>query len=177
MRDAPVGPATVRTFGSSRRNDRPADRSKRLRTDRSVREIKPPTPPKPRPPMEVAPLDELTTKILRAVVDVTARNAQLPQASADAEFVPGATYRDIRGVLSLAWPDVRDAVQRARPHQVLKVARFFGRFGPVFVISDYGMQVLVAAEAGQPTPEPPPDIAAGLERARAARARWDADHE
>jgi len=176
MRDAPVGPVSVRTFGSSRRNDRPTDRSKRLRSD-GVREIKPPTPPKPRPPLEVFPLDELTVKVLRAVVDVTARNTELPQASTDPEFVPGATYRDLRRVLSLAWPDVRDAVQRARPYQVLRVARFFGRFGPVFVISEYGEQVLSAAEAGQPTPEPPPGIAAGLERARAARARWDADHE
>jgi hypothetical protein len=186
MREAPVVAPSVRTFGSSKaRGGTPAqglprgrggapwaqDRSKRLR---GPREIKPPTPPKPRPPMEVFPIDELTIKVLRAVVESTARNAALPQASTDAEFVPGATYRDIRRVLSLSWPDVRDAVQRARPHQVLAVGRFFGRFGPVFVISEYGKAVLAAADAGQPTPEPPEDIAKSLEIARAARAAWDA---
>lgn len=176
LRDAPVVAPNVRTFGSSRAKGggRSNDRSKRL--PRNVREIKPPTPPKPRPPMEVFPIDELTVKVLRAVIDVTERNAALPQAS-DPAFVPGAAYRDLKRVLDLAWPDVRDAVQRARPHQVLKVGRFFGRFGPVFVISDYGRAVVEAVEAGQPIPAPPPDIETGLEAARAARARWDADHE
>jgi hypothetical protein len=189
MREAPVGPANVRTFGSAAARGAPAqgpragggrggawtnDRSKRLRVPR---EVKPPTPPKPRPPLEVFPIDELTIKVLRAVLESTERNAALPQASADAEFVPGATYRDLRRILSLTWPDVRDAVQRARPHQVLGVARFFGRFGPVFVVSEYGKSVLAAAEAGQELPEPPPDIARSLEAARAARAAWDADHE
>ncbi|GAB4196657.1 MAG: hypothetical protein OHK0013_04050 [Sandaracinaceae bacterium] len=186
MREAPVTAPNVRTFGSSKvRGGRPAhgiargrgtpawgqDRSRRVR---APREIKPPTPPKPRPPMEVFPIDDLTIKVLRAVVESTARNAALPQASTDPDFVPGATYRDIRRVLSLSWPDVRDAVQRARPHQVLAVGRFFGRFGPVFVISEYGKAVLAAADAGQPLPEPPEDIAKSLERARAARAAWDA---
>ena len=178
MRDAPIVAANVRTFGSSRAKGgggRGADRSKRL--PRPIREIKPPTPPKPRPPMEVYPIDDLTVKVLRAVVDLTTRNAALPQASDDPTFVPGAAYRDLKRVLDLAWPDVRDAVQRARPHQVLKVGRFFGRFGPVFVISDYGKTVLEAVEAGRPIPEPPPDIATSLEQARSARALWDAEHE
>ena len=176
MRDAPVV-ANVRTFGSSRAKpqSRPFDRSKRLQ--RPIRDVKPPTPPKPRPPIEVFPIDDLTLKVLRAVVDLTDRNAALPQAASDASFVPGAAYRDLKRVLGLAWPDVRDAVQRARPHQVLRVGRFFGRFGPVFVISDYGRAVLAAAEAGQPLPEPPEDIAVALEAARQARAQWDAEHD
>jgi hypothetical protein len=176
MRDAPVV-ANVRTFGSTRSKpqSRPFDRSKRL--PRPVREAKPPTPPKPRPPLEVFPIDDLTVKVLRAVVDLTDRNAALPQAASDTSFVPGAAYRDLKRVLGLAWPDVRDAVQRARPHQVLRVGRFFGRFGPVFVISDYGRAVLAASEAGQPIPAPPEDIAASLEVARAARAEWDAEHD
>lgn len=178
MRDAPVVSANVRTFGSARAktggSGGRADRSKRL--PRPVREIKPPTPPKARPPMEVSPIDELTVKVLRAVVELTERNAALPQASSDTTFVPGAAYRDLKRVLGIAWPDVRDAVQRARPHEVLKVGRFFGRFGPVFVISDYGKVVLAAADAGEPTPEPPADIAERLEKARDARARWDAEH-
>ncbi len=176
MRDAPLV-ANVRTFGSARAKPqgRPFDRSKRLQ--RPVREAKPPTPPKPRPPIEVFPIDDLTVKVLRAVVDLTDRNAALPQASTDPSFVPGAAYRDLKRVLGLAWPDVRDAVQRARPHQVLRVARFFGRFGPVFVVSDYGRVVLTAVEAGQPVPAPPEDIAAALEAARVARAQWDAEHE
>lgn len=175
MRDAPVVASNVRTFGSSRAKPagRPFDRSKRLRP---VREVKPPTPPKPRPPMEVFPIDELTLKVLRAVVDLTDRNAALPQAANDTSFVPGAAYRDLKRVLDLAWPDVRDAVQRARPHQVLRVARFYGRFGPVFVISDYGRAVLAATDAGQPIPEPPEDIQSSLDEAREARARWDAEH-
>ncbi|MBX7193220.1 MAG: hypothetical protein K1X94_14295 [Sandaracinaceae bacterium] len=178
MRDAPIVAANVRTFGSSRAKGGAggrADRSKRL--PRPIREIKPPTPPKPRPPMEVFPIDELTLKVLRAVVELTARNAALPQAANDPAFVPGAAYRDLKRMLDLAWPDVRDAVQRARPHQVLKVGRFFGRFGPVFVISDYGKAVLESVDAGRGIPEPPREIAADLEAARTARAEWDADHE
>lgn len=177
LREAPVVAPNVRTFGSSRAKTggRSFDRSKRL--PRPIREIKPPTPPKPRPPMEVFAIDELTIKVLRAVIELTDRNAALPQASSDAEFVPGAAYRDLKRVLDLPWPDVRDAVQRARPHQVLRVARFFGRFGPVFVVSDYGKAVLAATDAGQPIPEPPEEIARGLESAKQARARWDADHE
>lgn len=176
MRDAPVVAPSVRTFGSSRRKKR-CERESRLRPIRAVREVKPPTPPKPRPPLEVFPIDELTIKVLRAVVESTARNAQLPQAKSDPEFVPGATYRDIRRILALSWPDVRDAVLRARPHQVLKVGRFYGRFGPVFLVSDYGARVLAAADAGEPIPEPPPEIAEALERMREARARWEAEHE
>ncbi len=178
LREAPVVAPNVRTFGSSRAktggSSRPFDRSKRL--PRPIREIKPPTPPKPRPPIEVSPLDDLSIKVLHAVADLTARNAALPQAS-DPAFVPGAAYRDLKRVLDLAWPDVRDAVQRARPHQVLRVARFFGRFGPVFVLSDYGKAVLAAVDAGQPIPDPPEDIRASLEAAKAARALWDADQE
>lgn len=175
LRDAPVASANVRTFGSARaKPGRQADRSKRL--PRPFREIKPPTPPKPRPPMEVFAIDELTVKMLRAVVELTARNAALPQAQEDATFVPGAAYRDIKRVLGLGWPEVRDTVQRARPHEVLTVARFFGRFGPIFVVSDYGKAVIAALDAGEPIPDPPPDIAARLEEAREARARWDAEH-
>ncbi len=179
LREAPVVAPNVRTFGSSRAKTggggRSFDRSKRL--PRPIREIKPPTPPKARPPMEVFAIDELTLKVLRAVVEVTDRNAALPQAGADPEFVPGAAYRDLKRVLGLAWPDVRDAVQRARPHQVLRVARFFGRFGPVFVISEYGKSVLAAIDAGQPIPAPPEDIQSALEAAKAARAEWDAEHD
>ncbi len=174
MRDAPIVSGSVRTFGSSRIKGRSSDTSKRL--PRAVREIKPPTPPKPRPPLEVFPIDDLTVRMLRAVGELTERNRALPQASTDPTFVPGAAYRDLKRVLGIAWPDVRDAVQRARPHELLRVVRFFGRFGPIFALSDYGALVLAAAESNRPLPEPPPDIAARLEEAREARARWDAEH-
>jgi len=110
----------------------------------------------------------------RVVVAMTERNAALPQATNDPEFIAGATYRDIRRGLAVTWPEVRDAVQDLRVHAVLQVARFFGRFGPVFVISDYGVSILEALDAEKPLPEPPDDVHLAIEAAKVAYEAWTA---
>ena len=121
-------------------------------------------------------LNELSFRTLRIVVAMTARNAALPQATNDPEFVAGATYRDIRRELAVTWPEVRDAVQDLRVHAVLQVARFFGRFGPVFVISDYGAAILEALDAEKSLPEPPADVRVAIEAAKVAYDAWSAAH-
>ena len=177
MREAPIA-VNTRTFGSSKPKDRETRRSgmhKVRRTERSKEPI-PPTPPSPRAPRAVIDLNELSFKTLRIVVAMTERNAALPQATNDPEFVAGATYRDIRRELAVTWPEVRDAMQDLRVHAVLQVARFFGRFGPVFVISDYGTVVLEALDAEKALPEPPADVRAAIEAAKVAHEAWAAAH-
>lgn len=177
MREAPIT-VNTRTFGSSKPKDREARRSgtHKVRRAERVREPVPPTPPAPKAPRKVVELNELSFKTLRVVVAMTARNAALPQATNDPEFVAGATYRDIRRELSVTWPEVRDAVQDLRVHSVLQVVRFFGRFGPVFQISDYGTTVLAALDAGMPLPEPPPEVRVAIEAAKVAYDAWTSAH-
>jgi hypothetical protein len=181
MREAPIA-VNTRTFGSSKPKDRDRDRDTRrsgthkVRRAERIKEPVPPTPPAPRAPRKVVELNELSFKTLRVVVAMTARNAALPQATNDPEFVAGATYRDIRRELSVTWPEVRDAVQDLRVHSVLQVVRFFGRFGPVFQISDYGTAILAALDAGQPLPEPPEDVHVAIEAAKVAYEAWSAAH-
>ena len=179
MREAPIA-VNTRTFGSGKPKDRDRDsrRSGTHKVGRAERskEPVPPTPPAPRAPRKVVELSELSFKTLRVVVAMTARNAALPQATTDAEFVAGATYRDIRRELAVTWPEVREAVQDLRVHSVLQVARFFGRFGPVFILSEYGSAILEALDAGKPLPEPPSEVRVAIEAAKAAYDAWASEN-
>ncbi|MCS6856360.1 MAG: hypothetical protein NZM37_01480 [Sandaracinaceae bacterium] len=173
LREAPIVPPKSRSFGKRSRRYGPRRRRQHARFPRPPRFQ---MPPKPRPPEPVEPIDERMVRVLRAVVDMTARNAALPRTKEDPDFVPGAGYRDIRRALALTWPEVRSAVRRMKPHGLLKVARFYGRFGPIFVATDYGQAVLEAAEAGQPFPEPPEAVKRALGEAKLAWEKWQAEH-
>jgi len=179
MREAPIA-VNTRTFGSSKPKDRDRETRRsgmhKVRRAERTKEPIPPTPPALRAPRAVAELNALSFKTLRVVVAMTERNAALPQATNDPEFIAGATYRDIRRGLAVTWPEVRDAVQDLRVHAVLQVARFFGRFGPVFVISDYGVSILEALDAEKPLPEPPDDVHLAIEAAKVAYDAWTAAH-